>query len=87
MLTATSGPREEAEAAAIDRAGDISDSANSAHAKPASRPLHFRIGYPLIDYFGAAGVGSPATTMSWVVGRMNGTHSTVEPSFMVAMTL
>ena len=40
-----------------------------------------------VDYFDAAGVGSPATIMSWVVGRMKGTHSTVEPSFMVAMTL
>ena len=86
MLTATCGPREAA-AAAIDRAGDISDSANSAHAKPASRLLHFRMDYPLADYFGFAGIGSPATIMSWVVGRTKGTHSTVEPSFMVAMTL
>jgi hypothetical protein len=31
--------------------------------------------------------GSPATTISAVVGRLNGFHSTTESSFMVATTL
>ena len=85
----TCGPKAAAGAAAAG-VGDISASDaivgnTSAHDNPASRPLPTLISDLSTRYFFKT--GSPSTTINAVVGRLNGFHSTVEPSFMVAMTL
>ena len=94
----TSGPSAEASGAATEGVKDNSANANSAHAKPASRRLRIVMDVPFdrsdgstklpADY-GRAGamVGSPAITVSWVAGRVNGSQVTRSPLFMVAWTL
>ena len=93
----TSGPSAEASGAATEGVKDNSANANSAHAKPASRRLRIVMDVPfdrsdgsmLPANYGRACtiVGSPAITVSWVAGRVNGSQVTRSPLFMVAWTL